>query len=105
LLVAALGCAVAWGIIDGVMYVATSMFQRGQEHRLIMTIRNAASRGHRRCGCGDADSASAVTFQFQSGVGHPPFESSGLCDAVRNGLPVGTLRWRHPLEDMGLPCC
>ena len=43
LLVAALGCAVAWGIIDGVMYVATSMFQHGQKHRLIMTIRNAAN--------------------------------------------------------------
>jgi len=42
LLVAALGCAVAWGIIDGVMYVATSMFQRGQEHRLIVTIVNPA---------------------------------------------------------------
>ena len=25
------------------MYIATSMFQRGQEHRLIVTIRNAAS--------------------------------------------------------------
>ncbi len=43
LLMAALGCAVAWGLIDGVMYVATSMFERGQQHRLIMTIRSAAS--------------------------------------------------------------
>jgi hypothetical protein len=43
LLAAALGCAVAWGIIDGVMYVATAMFERGQQHRLIMTIRSAAS--------------------------------------------------------------
>ena len=43
LFVAALGCAVAWGIIDGIMYVLTSMAERSQQHRLIRAIRHAAS--------------------------------------------------------------
>lgn len=43
LFVAALGCAVAWGLIDGIMYIASAMFDRGQEHRLVETIRAAAT--------------------------------------------------------------
>jgi hypothetical protein len=43
LFVAAFGCAVAWGLIDGVMYVMTSMFERGEERRLFMAIGDAAS--------------------------------------------------------------
>ncbi len=42
LFVAALGCAVAWGLIDGVMYVLTSMFQRGERRRLFVAIHDAA---------------------------------------------------------------
>lgn len=38
---AALGCAVAWGIIDGIMYVMTSMFERGQQHRLMLAVQQA----------------------------------------------------------------
>jgi hypothetical protein len=43
LFIAALGCAVAWGLIDGVMYVLTTMFQRGEKRRLAMAVRNAAN--------------------------------------------------------------
>ncbi|MCB0021585.1 MAG: hypothetical protein M9936_10135 [Caldilinea sp.] len=43
LFVAALGCAVAWGLIDGIMYIASAMFDRGQDHRLVETIRTAAT--------------------------------------------------------------
>lgn len=43
LFVAALGCAIAWGIIDGIMYVLTSMAERSQEHRLVNAIRQATS--------------------------------------------------------------
>jgi hypothetical protein len=39
---AALGCAVAWGLIDGVMYVLSAMFERGHQRRLIMTVSAAA---------------------------------------------------------------
>lgn len=41
LFLASLGCAVAWGLIDGVMYVLTSMFQRGEKHRLAVAVRGA----------------------------------------------------------------
>jgi hypothetical protein len=40
---AALGCAVAWGLIDGVMYILTCVFERGQERRLFRAIRNLNS--------------------------------------------------------------
>jgi hypothetical protein len=38
---ASFGCAVAWGLIDGVMYVLTSVFERGQEARLLRLVRGA----------------------------------------------------------------
>lgn len=40
---AALGCAVAWGIIDGFMYLLTCVFERGQERRLFRAIRNVGT--------------------------------------------------------------
>lgn len=43
LFLAALGCAVAWGLIDGIMYIATAMFDRGQSHRLVEAVRNATT--------------------------------------------------------------
>jgi hypothetical protein len=44
LFVAALGCAVAWGLIDGAMYVLTCVFERGKDRRLYRLVRNASSR-------------------------------------------------------------
>ena len=35
LLIAALGCNLAWGIIDGVMYVMNAMSERGRRQRLL----------------------------------------------------------------------
>jgi hypothetical protein len=43
LFVAAFGCAVAWGIIDGVMYILTSLFERADRQRIARTILKAAS--------------------------------------------------------------
>jgi hypothetical protein len=43
LFVAALGCAVAWGLIDGAMYVLTCVFERGKDRRLYRLVRNASS--------------------------------------------------------------
>lgn len=40
---AAFGCAVAWGIIDGIMYVLTAMFERGQQRRLAIAVRAAGN--------------------------------------------------------------
>src|SRR6187549_177830 len=41
LLVAALGCNIAWGIIDGIMYVMNCMAERSVRARLIRAIQGA----------------------------------------------------------------
>lgn len=38
----ALGAAVAWGLIDGVMYLLTCRFERGQQRRLSAALRRVA---------------------------------------------------------------
>lgn len=43
LLIAAFGCALAWGLIDGVMYVLLEVFQRSERHRLLRQIQSAES--------------------------------------------------------------
>jgi VIT1/CCC1 family predicted Fe2+/Mn2+ transporter len=43
LLLAAIGATVAWGIIDGLMYVLTSVFERNEKQRLLSTVQSAAS--------------------------------------------------------------
>lgn len=40
---AAAGCALAWGLIDGAMYVLTCAFERGKERRLYKLTRSAPS--------------------------------------------------------------
>jgi len=40
MLFAALGCNLAWGIVDGTMYVITSMVQRARELGLILAVRS-----------------------------------------------------------------
>lgn len=41
LAIAAFGCAVAWGLIDGAMYVLLSMLQRGETNRLLRVVKAA----------------------------------------------------------------
>ena len=41
MLVSVLGAILAWGIIDGVMYVLLSIFERGERHRLLRDIQGA----------------------------------------------------------------
>ncbi len=38
LFIAALGATIAWGVIDGIMYVLLSMFERSQRHRFLRHI-------------------------------------------------------------------
>jgi VIT family len=38
-----IGCNVAWGIIDGVMYVMNSMFERSRKARLLQAIQGATN--------------------------------------------------------------
>ena len=41
LLIGALGAVLAWGMIDGIMYALTSVFERGERHRLLRDIQAA----------------------------------------------------------------
>jgi hypothetical protein len=43
LLVAAVGCNLAWGIIDAVLFVLNGLFYRSQQARFYRGVRNAAS--------------------------------------------------------------
>ncbi len=42
MLLGILGCNVAWGIIDGAMYIISSMFDRSRKARLLQSIQKAA---------------------------------------------------------------
>jgi VIT1/CCC1 family predicted Fe2+/Mn2+ transporter len=44
LLIAAIGCNLAWGIIDGVMYVMNAMSERGRRQRLVRAVQMASDR-------------------------------------------------------------
>jgi hypothetical protein len=43
LMIAALGCNLAWGLIDGVMYLLQQQFERYRQHRTIVQLRAAKS--------------------------------------------------------------
>jgi hypothetical protein len=43
LVLAALGATVAWGFIDGVIYVLLTVFERGEKHRFLARLQAAAS--------------------------------------------------------------
>jgi hypothetical protein len=45
LLLAAIGCNVAWGIIDGIMYVMSCITERGGQARFMLALQTAANRG------------------------------------------------------------
>lgn len=40
LLIAALGCNIAWGVIDGVMYVMGCLLDRGRRSRMLLALKN-----------------------------------------------------------------
>ncbi|HRP27422.1 MAG TPA: VIT1/CCC1 transporter family protein [Burkholderiaceae bacterium] len=52
MLVAAIGCNIAWGFVDAVMYVLRNMVGRGRKLRLIRAVRDTAKdeRAHRLIG-------------------------------------------------------
>jgi hypothetical protein len=48
MLIGILGCNLAWGIIDGVLYVLGQIFERGQLRRLVSRIRDSTADDERR---------------------------------------------------------
>ena len=45
LLIAALGCNLAWGVIDGAMHVMNSMFTRGRRARIFAELKRSGEAG------------------------------------------------------------
>ena len=48
LMIAALGCNLAWGLIDGVIYLLQLQFERYRVHRLVLRLRAAGSESEFR---------------------------------------------------------
>jgi hypothetical protein len=46
LLIAALGCNTAWGVIDAALYLMSRLSERGRVYRLVKSIQTAPSREH-----------------------------------------------------------
>jgi VIT1/CCC1 family predicted Fe2+/Mn2+ transporter len=46
MLVAAIGCNIAWGFVDGVMYVLRNLVTRGRSARLLRAVRGASQPAH-----------------------------------------------------------
>ena len=46
LLIAALGCNLAWGMIDAALYLMNRLSERGRVYRLVKAIQTASSREH-----------------------------------------------------------
>lgn len=44
MLIGAIGCNLAWGIIDAIMYLMGCLAERGATHRTVLAVRRASSR-------------------------------------------------------------
>jgi VIT1/CCC1 family predicted Fe2+/Mn2+ transporter len=54
LMIAALGCNLAWGLIDGVMYLLAQQFERHRNHRTLLELRSTAAEDAFRERIGEA---------------------------------------------------
>ena len=48
MLIGALGCNLAWGLIDAIMYLMTCLIERAQRLRTVLAVRGAAPEAGRR---------------------------------------------------------
>jgi VIT1/CCC1 family predicted Fe2+/Mn2+ transporter len=55
LLIATIGCNIAWGVIDGVFYVLAQIFERGRRRRVVQLVRGTAK---------DADATALVAGEL-----------------------------------------
>jgi len=79
LLIAVIGCNIAWGIIDGAMYIVNELFRRGRIRRLATAVRGAP----------DATSAAALVEAEFDGLlddAIPPEQHDGVYARVANNL-------------------
>jgi len=83
LLRAALGCNIAWGIIDGIMYAMNCMTERGEKARLIRAIQGATDQ---RAALDIVRSEIEPRFEMLTG----PEDREALCRSIVNYLARGT---------------
>jgi hypothetical protein len=76
LIIGAVGCNIAWGVIDGVLLVVSSLFFRSQRARFYRTLRTTTD---------DAQALAAVADHFELGedtLAIPAEERAKLCAAI-----------------------
>lgn len=91
LFVAILGCNLAWGIVDGVMYVMLALFERNRQRSLLRAVAAAPS---------DEVALAAIAARLDERVGEllppaerPPFYRAILAGARRSDwAPAGVTR-------------
>jgi len=71
LFIAVLGCNIAWSIVDGVMFVLLSLFERGRRARIVNVVLNA-----------DTDQAAIEGIQKELGNRIEPLMTPSECDQV-----------------------
>ncbi len=86
LFVAALGCAIAWALIDGVIYILTSLAERGQVRRVVRRSQAAEN---------PAQAVAEVAEMLDACIGQVTTEVER--NAFAKGI-VSNLAGRHPTE-------
>ena len=103
MLIGILGCNLAWGIIDGVLYVLGQVFERGRLRRIGVHVRQAVSEADARQAIADEFDATLVPVadeparqQLYSAIlervrGTPPAPNHVRREDVLGGLAAGWL--------------
>lgn len=103
LLIAVLGCNVAWGIVDGVMFVMLSLFERARKARLVNHVQKqetdeAALQQIRDELTGQLELVTTVEQREQifqwilAGARSVPCQTASICrEDVLGGIAVGLL--------------
>jgi len=86
LLVAAIGCNIAWGIIDGMMYVMDGMFERGRRARIVDAIRTVPD-----------ETAALAMVRDHLDDDLSPLAAAPACDAFYRGV-LANLKGAEPLK-------
>lgn len=89
-----LGCNLAWGIVDGVMYVLTCVFERGRTARTIRAVQTAPDQA---TAIQRITNEVGVRFPWLSKAEHREQISTWLVEAAREANPSAV---RVKLEDI-----
>jgi VIT1/CCC1 family predicted Fe2+/Mn2+ transporter len=85
LLYAAVGCNLAWGVVDAVMYVVTSVADRGWTYRLVRAI----------AGAKDADAGRRILAENLPG-GLADVLPTSVLEGIRTAIADGARNAQHP---------